>query len=101
SPTVSMLAEMRMFLEVHRGLHPSATPSEALFRSTLAPAQILGLEHELGLLRIGAPMSFIEIDPATPPTHEMSADQVIERCLLDGQVSRVWLGGREIDAASA
>lgn len=63
SPTVSMLAEMGRFLSVHDGLSTKATPGEALFRSTLAPAQILGIADRVGDLSVGKPMSFIEVEP--------------------------------------
>jgi guanine deaminase len=58
SPTVSMLAEMKRFMQVH----PSgrATAVEALYRSTLAPAEILGLQ--MGRLQAGQPASFIEVE---------------------------------------
>jgi guanine deaminase len=59
SPTVSMLAEMGRFLQVHEGKTSRATPTEALYRSTLAPAKILGLN--MGDLKPGQPMSFIEV----------------------------------------
>ena len=39
SPTVSMLAEMGRFLQVHAGGSIHATPSEALWRATLGPAE--------------------------------------------------------------
>jgi guanine deaminase len=61
SPTVSMLAEMRRFLDVHAGRSAHATLAEALFRATLAPAAILGLPF--GRLAVGQPMSFIEAKP--------------------------------------
>lgn len=63
SPTVSMLAEMGRFLSVHHGHSTRATPSEALFRATLAPAQILGIADRVGDLSDGKPMSFIEVEP--------------------------------------
>ena len=55
SPTVSMLAEMNRFLQVHAGRSKHATPSEALYRATLAPAEILSLE--MGCLETGKPAS--------------------------------------------
>ncbi len=61
SPTVSMLAEMGRFLNVHHGHSPRATPSEAVFRATLAPAQILGISDRVGDLSVGKPMSFVEV----------------------------------------
>src|SRR6185369_13804641 len=44
SPTTSILAEMAQFLKVHAGRSARATPAEALYRATLAPANILGLD---------------------------------------------------------
>src|SRR5256714_5558564 len=59
SPTTSMLQEMAQILKVHRGRSTPATPSEALFRSTLAPARMLGL-NDLGTFEVGKPLSFVE-----------------------------------------
>ena len=61
SPTVSMLAEMRRFLTVHAGRCDRATPAEALYRSTLAPAGLLEMGGRLGTLTAGRPVSFIEV----------------------------------------
>jgi guanine deaminase len=76
SPTVSILAEMAQYLKVHAGRSRYATPSEALFRATFAPARIVHLEDRLGTLSEGRPMSFIEIecDPIPPMAR---ADDVI------------------------
>ena len=41
STTTSILNEMAQFLKVHSGRSNHATPTEALYRSTLAPLQIL------------------------------------------------------------
>jgi guanine deaminase len=97
SPTVSMLAEMNRFLQVHAGRSAAATPSEALFRATLAPAQILGLN--LGRLEPGKPPSFIEAEPNYAITVQ-SADHAI-RALLPSEldnpaptISRVTLDGK-------
>src|SRR5439155_5977049 len=59
SPTTSLLAEMAQFLKVHGGRSDHATPQEALFRTTLAPAQLLEVSDQLGRLETGRPMSFI------------------------------------------
>jgi guanine deaminase len=99
SPTVSMLAEMGRFLRVHAASSNRATATEALFRSTLAPAKILGLDHLLGRLEPGRPMSFIEVNPKRPvsPT---TAEEAIAAILPDDldqpapAVTRVTLGGR-------
>jgi guanine deaminase len=105
SPTVSMLAEMGRFLEVHDGRSARATPSEALYRATLAPAEILGLDSSLGRLVAGRPASFIEVRPATGDIMTALADvrwadEVIERLIPADMnsptlaVSRVTLDGR-------
>lgn len=63
SPTTSMLAEMAQFLKVHAGRSRHATPQEALFRATLAPAHMMHLDRRIGSLEVGKPMSFIEVEP--------------------------------------
>jgi guanine deaminase len=76
SPTCSLLAEMAQFLKVHRGRSRRATPQEALYRATLAPAQILGLDDRVGTLVPGMPLSFVMADLASGPIPE-TADQAI------------------------
>jgi guanine deaminase len=99
SPTVSILAEMQRFLRVHSGHSARATPSEALWRTTLAPAQILGLQESLGRLEPGRPASFIEVE-AVAPSQDISADDVIRSLLPDDidnprrAVLRVTLAGK-------
>ena len=99
SPTVSMLAEMERFLRVHSGRSARATPSEALWRATLGPARILGLEESFGRLEAGRPASFIEIEAARVAEGD-SADDVIRSLLPDdidnprAGILRVTLGGK-------
>ena len=66
SPTTSLLAEMAQFLKVHAAAGDDgrrlATPMEALFRVTIAPARILGLESQFGAFAPGKPLTFLEID---------------------------------------
>ncbi|MBC8103484.1 MAG: amidohydrolase family protein [Cytophagales bacterium] len=68
SPTTSLLAEMAQFLSVHAAAGDEArriaTPAEALFRVTVAPARILGLESQFGALAVGKPCTFLEVDIA-------------------------------------
>jgi guanine deaminase len=99
SPTVSMLAEIKRFLLVHSGRSSRATPSEALWRATLSPARILGLEEIVGRLEPGRPASFIEVESAAVASIP-SADDVI-RALLPSDIDnpqptilRVTLGGK-------
>jgi guanine deaminase len=83
SPTTSLLAEMAQFLTVHAGQERPATPSEALWHATVAPAQILGLENELGAFAPGKPLSYLiaACDPAG--LAGKSADAVIAEDLLE------------------
>jgi guanine deaminase len=66
SPTTSLLAEMAQFLKVHAAAGEDArrlaTPAEALFRVTIAPARILGLESKFGTFAPGKRFTFLEID---------------------------------------
>jgi hypothetical protein len=80
SPTTSILAEMAQFLKVHAGRSEHATPQEALYRATLAPAQLLELSDYLGRLEVGWPMSFIEV--ACDESYR-SADDAIRHGLLE------------------
>jgi hypothetical protein len=75
-----MLAEMAQFLKVHAGRSRLATPSEALYRSTFAPARVLGLSDRLGTFEVGRPMSFIEVESFTRDA--TSADDAILHGLL-------------------
>ena len=85
SPTTSLLCEMVQFLRVHAGRSTRATPSEALFAATLAPAQILGLADRLGSFDVGKDFSFIEVQTSATPTTFTSADDAILRGLLEVQ----------------
>jgi guanine deaminase len=105
SPTVSMLAEMRRFQQVHAGRSVNATLSQALFRSTRAPADLLGLSEQFGRLETGLPMSFIEAESSLLST-EMSAEAVIRALLPDDPdhpketIRGVTLAGRKVFARS-
>ena len=81
SPTTSLLAEMAMFLFVHRGRSRHATACEALWRTTLGPSQILGLEDTVGSFTVGGPVSYAVFDVEGPITGQ-SADDVIRTNLL-------------------
>jgi guanine deaminase len=95
SCTVSMLAEMKRFMNVHAGRSTRATAGEAMYRSTLAPAQMLNLN--LGSLKVAEPMSFIEVESS-----DLSAKSIIESLLPEDvdhpapSVARVTMAGRII-----
>ena len=107
SPTVSMLAEMRRFLDVHKGRCGRATPSEALWRSTLAPVEQLALDGKVGTLDAGKPMSFIEVRP----TGNVAAARTVQEAILailpadadepTTDVRRVTIGGEVVFEAEA
>jgi len=61
SPTTSLLCEMAQFLKVHAATSRAATPEEALWRATFAPAAALGLADRLGSFTPGRECSFVEI----------------------------------------
>ena len=98
SPTVSMLAEMKRFLDMQEGHSKTATPAEALWRATMAPARILGIESSVGRLETGRPASFIEVE--ANGIGDGSVDGVIRSLLpVDADepratVSRVTLKGK-------
>jgi guanine deaminase len=66
SPTTSLLCEMAQFLKVHAGRSEAATPEEALWLVTLAPARILGLADRIGTFAPGMEWSFIEVAEHEP-----------------------------------
>jgi guanine deaminase len=95
SPTTSLFCEMLQFLRVHSGRSKRATPEEALFRATLAPAQILGIADRLGSFEAGKDLSFIEVACRTPAAGLTSGRAILE-CLLesnDADLSRYAPGG--------
>ena len=75
SPTTSLLTEMAVFLRVHAGRSARATPGEALYRTTLAAAELLGVADRVGTFAVGRPASFIEV--AGPGRPAVDADGVI------------------------
>ncbi|HEX3870868.1 MAG TPA: amidohydrolase family protein [Pirellulales bacterium] len=83
SPTTSLLCEMAQFLKMHAGRCARATPEEALFRVTLAPATILGLDRRLGTFEPGMEMSFVEIAYDSAASQRTAIPQFILHALLD------------------
>jgi guanine deaminase len=83
SPTVSLLCEMTQFLRVQAGRSRHATPSEALYRTTLAPAEILGLAERLGSFDVGKELSFVEVADAPNAATPHDADAAILHNLLE------------------
>jgi len=67
-------------LKVHAGRSKYATPSEALYRTTLGAAQVLGAADRLGTFAIGRPAAFIEVRGEASGS---TADEVILHGLLE------------------
>lgn len=82
SPTTSLLCEMAQFLKVHHGHSPYATAQEALYRTTLAAARVLGLDRDYGSFDFGKSFTFVEIDCDTSGLANLSAEEVIRERLL-------------------
>ena len=101
SPTVSMLAEMKRFVQMHREKSDIATAVEALYRATRAPADLLGMSSQFGRLERGSPMSFIEVKFAANP-NDLSAEDAIRSILPENMdyptpsVHRVTISGRTV-----
>lgn len=76
SPTTSMLCEMAQFLKVHATRSPHATPSEAVYRSTLGAARMLEIANTVGSLEVGKPATFIEVE-AAELTQNASVDDAV------------------------
>jgi cytosine/adenosine deaminase-related metal-dependent hydrolase len=80
SGTTSVLAEMALFVLVHAGRSARATACEALYRTTLAPAGVLGLSQQFGDFAVGKQLAYAELAP--PPPGEADAEQVLQAALL-------------------
>jgi len=80
SPTTSLLTEMSQFLTVHHNRNSRATPTEAIYRTTLAAAEIAGLSGELGTFAPGRPLSYI-LAEARPTSTDI--DEIIRHDLLE------------------
>jgi guanine deaminase len=88
SPTTSLLAEVAQFLKIHRGRSSHATPSEALYRVTLGPARILGLNN-LGTFELGKPLSYVELDCSAQEMDADDPDEGIVSALLESTTAQL------------
>jgi guanine deaminase len=84
SPTTSILCEMAMFLMVH---HDStsrwATATQAMYRTTLGAARMLGLDAGLGSFDVGKSMSFVELACDVNLIDGLSAERIIRERVLE------------------
>jgi guanine deaminase len=98
SPTQSMLAEMRRFMQVHRARGSTrATAERAMYLATRAGAKILGLD--LCLFEADRPASWVEVVPIKSVEFHDTVASVIDSLLPTelenpkSNVTRVWLDG--------
>jgi cytosine/adenosine deaminase-related metal-dependent hydrolase len=77
---------MAQFLKAHAGRSSRATPQAALWRTTLGPSRILGLDQQLGRFAPGMPLSYVEIDPGDARL-DLPVEDVITHALLHGHVT--------------
>jgi guanine deaminase len=98
SPTTSILAEMSQYLKMHKGRSSYATPSQALYRSTLGPARMLGID-DIGTFEVGRPLSYIEVACDPPALTGDSADDAILTGLLNTTSDRIGHFSRERTSA--
>jgi guanine deaminase len=82
SPTTSILVEMAVFLNAHAGRCARATAVEALYRTTLGAAKLLGVSDRVGDLSVGKPATFIEIQACA--SKDGNAETVIRSMLPEG-----------------
>jgi guanine deaminase len=97
-PFLSMFDVMRSFVDQHqKNGNKKATFVKALYRSTLAGAEILGLEKKAGNFKKGKEVSFIVVDKKGKPE---SAEEALSKIILphskkreayDGLVKFVYL----------
>ena len=101
SPTTSLLVEMAQFLKVHLRYSDRATPSEALRRVTIEPAKIMHVDHLVGRLEVGRPMSFIEIGCERSALVHRTVHEVILAALLDTSSAELDAFASDPDCAAA
>lgn len=104
-PFLSMFDVMRSFVDQHQKKgHKSATFIKALYRSTLAGAEILGKDKVSGNLNKGKEASFIVVPVASkkfPETPEEALASVIKahsknRERYEGLISAVYFNGQKV-----
>jgi len=83
-PNLSMLHVMKVFLEVHAAAGLPISPSEALYRATLAGAQAMGMADRCGNLDIGKEANFLLLEPVAI-SGARNANEVISALLTNGQ----------------
>jgi guanine deaminase len=84
SPTTSILCEMAMFLLVHHDSKSGwANAEQALYRTTLGAARMMGSHEDVGSFEVGKAMTFIEIDCDMSGIQKLSAEQVIRQRALE------------------
>ena len=101
-PSHSMLHVMQRFLAVHRAAGVFLDTPEALYRATLAGAQCLGWQHDLGSLETGKRADFVAMPR---PAGRWQAEGYLEELLtgsnaeLEQRALGTYLAGRLVTHA--
>lgn len=78
-PQLSMWHVMKTFLRVHAAAGLRFTPTEALYRATLAGAEALGMASQCGNLDVGKEANFLLLEP--PPSPSRDANEALANLL--------------------
>lgn len=95
---------MRIGLYTMRALHEDASVlsiKEMLHLHTLASAEVLGIEKDVGSLEVGKYADFLVVDlrsPDTGPIYEPLASYVLAAGLRN--LKQVWVGGKQVSEDS-
>lgn len=94
-PFLGMLDVMKAFMDEHAA-YTRVTATEALFRATLAGAQILQMDHCLGSLTVGKNASFVALSGVGKPAETAEAhlqeilasdlSRLVDRTVVDGAI---------------
>jgi len=79
-PFISMFDVMRSFVEQNKAKKIKATYTEALYRSTLAGAEILGLEKKKGNLSVGKEANFLAV-PSVKISQTDGVEEVMSKII--------------------
>ncbi len=86
-PILSMFDVMRSFVDQNKGVNPEATYTKALFRSTVAGAEAMGVSKVSGNFKKGKEASFITVN--APKGELESAEQALEKIVNRGRRKRI------------
>lgn len=86
-PILSMFDVMRSFVDQNKGVNPEATYTKALFRSTVAGAEAMGVSKVSGNFKKGKEASFITVN--APKGTLSDAEEVLGKVVNRGRRKRI------------